>query len=253
MIEKEAIQKLALKYQTLEYPNVVREYFQHLFLSQFYKIEAAENLLFKGGTALRMLYSSPRFSEDLDFSIFNIKRYKQKKFIENLFTKVLSEIEKIGIKVEIGPKPGLTTEGYYVEAIFNLYDYPQTTISLNISSRNGRRIKGEVDSIVNDFIPVYNLIHLPQKEIVEEKVFDALIKRKKARDFYDLYFLMRKNLISGEQKKRLNNLKDKIKKWVEGINFNSELRPFLPQNQQTILKDFKNTLFNELKRQLSSL
>ena len=97
------------------------------------------------------------------------------------------------------------------------------------------------------------MIHLPQKEIVEEKVFDALIKRKKARDFYDLYFLMRKNLISSEQKKRLNNLKDKIKKWVEGINFNSELRPFLPQNQQTILKDFKNTLFNELKRQLSSL
>jgi len=253
MIQKEDIQKLALKYQTPEYPNVIREYFQHLFLFQLYKIESAENLLFKGGTALRMLYNSPRFSEDLDFSIFNIKRYEQKKFIENLFTRILFEIERIGIKIEVGSKPGLTTDGYYTEAIFDLYDYPQTAISLNISSRNGRRIKGEVDSIINDFIPAYNLIHLPQNELVEEKIFDAMLKRKKARDFYDLYFLMRKNLITGEQKKRLNNLSDEIKKWAKKINFGSELRSFLPRDQQIIIKDFKNTLVNELNRQLSGL
>lgn len=45
-----------------------REYFQHLFLSYFYRQEQTDKMYFKGGTALRFLYKSPRFSEDLDFS-----------------------------------------------------------------------------------------------------------------------------------------------------------------------------------------
>lgn len=98
MITKDAIQKLASQYRAPEFPNVIREYFQHLFLSQLYKLEGTENLLFKGGTALRMIYGSPRFSEDLDFSIFYIERHQQKDFIESIFAKVLIEIERVGRK-----------------------------------------------------------------------------------------------------------------------------------------------------------
>ena len=253
MITQETIQKLAVQYQTSDYPNIIREYFQHLFLSQFYKIEDTENILFKGGTALKIIYGSPRFSEDLDFSIFNIEQYRQKDFIENIFTKVLTEIERFGIKVELGPKPGPTTEGYYGDATFQIYDYPPIVVSINISSRNGRDVKGEVDSIANDFVSTYNVFHLPQVELVEEKIFDALVKRKKARDFYDLYFIMRTGLLTPEQKNRLNNFKNKIIKWAEGVDFSSELSALLPQNQQDIIRDFKNNLFKELNRQLSGL
>src|SRR3990172_452987 len=105
MITQETIRKLAVQFRTSEFPNVVREYFQHLFLSQLYKLERADNLLFKGGTALRVIYGSPRFSEDLDFSIFRIEEYDRKKFIEDLFSAVLAEIEKMGIKVRLGSKP----------------------------------------------------------------------------------------------------------------------------------------------------
>ena len=35
MISQETIQKLATKYQTSEFPNIIREYFQHLFLPVF--------------------------------------------------------------------------------------------------------------------------------------------------------------------------------------------------------------------------
>jgi len=52
MISQDTIKKLAIRYHTSEFPNVSREYLQHLFLSALYKISGAEKLLFKGGTAL---------------------------------------------------------------------------------------------------------------------------------------------------------------------------------------------------------
>lgn len=41
----------------------------------FYQEKEAEAILFKGGTALRLIYQSPRFSEDLDFSGFKISGF----------------------------------------------------------------------------------------------------------------------------------------------------------------------------------
>jgi len=252
MITQETIQKLATQQQTSEFPNIIREYFRHLFLSQLYRIEGAENILFKGGTALKIIYGSPRFSEDLDFSIFNVEQYQQENFIEGVFNKVLVEIERIGVKVELGPKPGPTKEGYYGDAAFKIYDYPSVVVSINVSSRNGQIAKGEVDSISGDFVPTYNVFHLPQEKLVEEKI-NALLERKKARDFYDLYFIMRKGILTLEQKKRLNGSKDEIIKNADNVDFDSELAALLPKDQQVIIKDFKNNLFNELNRQISGL
>ena len=68
MISNEALEKLARQHQTGVFPNIVREYFQHIFLSELYKLPESDKMLFKGGTALRIVYGSPRFSEDLNFS-----------------------------------------------------------------------------------------------------------------------------------------------------------------------------------------
>lgn len=245
MITQDTIKNLVTRYHTNEL-NIMREYFQHLFLSYFYKLEGAENILFKGGTALRFIYGSPRFSEDLDFSMFNIKPYKLKKSIEDLFTKVLVEIENVGIKVDLGPKPGPTKEGYYGDASFKIYDYPLVTVSINVSARDERRITSEIETIANDFIPTYNLYHLPQEILIEEKIY-ALLERKKARDFYDIYYIMRKNLLTLEQKKGMIEVRNLIQTF--DIDYKNELSPFLPQDQQAIIKNFKTVLLSELKRQ----
>ena len=47
MIEKRQIQKLAGNWQTT-IDNVVREYFQQLFLSRLYQEKGSDSLLFKG-------------------------------------------------------------------------------------------------------------------------------------------------------------------------------------------------------------
>lgn len=250
MITKEALQKFATQYQTGLFPNIVREYFQHVFLSELYKLPQSQNLLFKGGTALRIVYGSPRFSEDLDFSAFKVTDRTIKKYVEDLFVYVLAEIERMGIRVEVGEKSNKTTGGYFGVATFKMQDYEPVDVEINISARNGREINGEVDSIANDFVPTYTLIHLPQEELVEEKIFGALLERKKPRDFYDLYFMMRKNMLSMEHKNKLKEVKERILADARTINFRGELGTFLPVSQQAIIRDFHRALEAELGRQV---
>ena len=47
--------------------QVVREYWELIVLKGLYDSRFGRYLIFKGGTSLRLAYSSPRFSEDLDF------------------------------------------------------------------------------------------------------------------------------------------------------------------------------------------
>jgi hypothetical protein len=48
--------------------HIVREYVQHYILYLLYRTKHYRRMLFTGGTALRILFGLPRFSEDLDFS-----------------------------------------------------------------------------------------------------------------------------------------------------------------------------------------
>ena len=66
MISEDTIQAIAKKEQATEL-NVRREYFQHVFLSHLYRQSESDQTYFKGGTALRLIYRSQRYSEDLDF------------------------------------------------------------------------------------------------------------------------------------------------------------------------------------------
>lgn len=249
MINTEGLEKLGRQYQTGVFPNIIREYFQHVFLGELYKLSEAKRILFKGGTALRIIYNSPRFSEDLDFSLFGVPRNETTSFVEDLFIHVLAEMAHAGIKVELGDKIGSTSGGYFGVASFRISDYPLVGVEINVSSRNGQNVVGEVDSVTNNFVPTYTLIHLPQNELVEEKIFSALSTRKKPRDFYDLYFIMRKGILSADQKKRLAEIKNDTIMDAKKINFRGELGAFLPADQQAIIRDFPAMLERELNRQ----
>jgi predicted nucleotidyltransferase component of viral defense system len=253
MISQEVIRKLARQYHAPEHPNIVREYFQHLFLSEFYKLEDASHLLFKGGTALRIVYQSPRFSEDLDFTMTGVRKHREKWLIEHLFTDALAGVEHTGVIVTLGSKLGPTSGGYYGDATFRMYDYEPVNVAINISARSGRGVKGEIDTIAGEFIPAYSILHLAQEELVDEKIFGALLNRGKPRDFYDLYFIMRRGMLSATQKKAVGKVQKKILAMAEKVNFRSELSVFLPSDQQKIIRGFPKTLADEMKRQLSGI
>ena len=50
--------------------SILKEYLQYKILNSIFNSEHANKLAFLGGTALRIVYGSTRFSEDLDFDNF---------------------------------------------------------------------------------------------------------------------------------------------------------------------------------------
>lgn len=232
MLSRESLEKFTKLYQT-DIENVAREYCQHLFLSFLYQQPESEKILFKGGTALRIILKSPRFSEDLDFTGSGATL----KMVEELFTTALSEIEKTGMKVDIteGKK---TTGGYLGIAIFSFHDF-KIRIQIEVSLRNGRRFGATRDLVVSDYLPAYTLVHLPMENIIAGKL-EALFSRKKPRDFYDYYFFLSGNFPLVKESK---NLKEVLKLLRSSkINFKTELRKLLPVSHSMHLKDFKGVL-----------
>jgi len=106
MLELNKLEAIQNTFQTTR-ENVFREYAQHLFLSSFYRKKGSENIFFKGGTALRFAYRSPRFSEDLDFSAVEIGVRE----VEEVIIEVLEDFTNQGLKWEIEESKE-TTGGY---------------------------------------------------------------------------------------------------------------------------------------------
>lgn len=237
MVAKEQISKLKVKYQTSEL-NVIREYLQHLFLQFFYQLPQSADIYFKGGTALRFVYQSPRFSEDLDFST----NKEDIPGIEDVLLEVLGKFEKENIQATLR-EAKKTSGGYLASIDFELLN--QTVpIQIEISFRE-KKDRGEVVTIASDFIPSYNLVTLTQDQLVSGKL-RALEDRKKARDFYDLYFILRSRLAIAQKGEVLPRVLKALN--ASNLNFERELKQYLPKSHWAIIKDFKTTLKKELER-----
>ncbi|MDP3997409.1 MAG: nucleotidyl transferase AbiEii/AbiGii toxin family protein [bacterium] len=218
--------------------NIAREYCQHLFLSALYRQPASSKLYFKGGTALRLLYRSPRFSEDLDFDSPD----KNIANLEALIIAALSHIEATGVDTEL-TEAKTTSGGYLATATLKLTDFSIMN-KIEISLRNGTT-SGEVTTVENDYLPTYPLVQLREDQLMTSKL-NALLNRRKPRDFYDLYFMLRARLITPKQRRLLPQVLTAL---VEAKpRFEAELKAFLPQSHWIIIKDLPKALEREIKR-----
>ena len=93
MLTRQQLQRLAQRGQ-IGLQAVERDYLQHLLVALLYS--RSQELVFKGGTALRMVYKGNRYSEDLDFNGPNdVPRLKA------LWSEVGRELELYGIGAEV--------------------------------------------------------------------------------------------------------------------------------------------------------
>jgi predicted nucleotidyltransferase component of viral defense system len=238
MISSETIKELALKNQTTEL-NIAREYLQNLFLSYFYQQDKSEAFLFKGGTALKLIYQSPRYSEDLDFSSTTAAEQDIKGIIE----KTLIEVNREGEDFRITESK--STSGGYLAIIEGTVGEWGIRILLNVSLRSQEAEK-EAVMVANPFMPSYLVSSLHEDQMVQEKI-SALLTRKKPRDFFDLYFILRK----GMSRKVVASYKDKLMSEIKKIDdraINDELKLFLPRSYWPVLREFRKNLVKELKR-----
>ncbi len=239
MIAENAIAQLTQKLQTTRL-NIVREYVQHLFLSYFYQQPYTDTVYFKGGTALRIIYQSPRFSQDLDFSALG----QDTRLIEEAITQTVKEIAREGITIEV--KESKKTSGGYLAILHGRLFGERVAVHLEVSQRAGRK-RGDVATIVSDFLPPYTLMELARKDLVAEKI-QALMTRGKARDYYDLYFILRANLLPAGEKRVLDAVAHTVR--ATHLNFEKEVGLFLPKSHWSVIRNFKQVLLAEIGRSL---
>lgn len=235
MINLEKIRQLAQEKQTTEI-NIAREYLQHLFLNYFYQQKNSENFLFKGGTALRIVYQSPRFSEDLDFS-----GIRNGRVLEEVIENTLILINKNNIKSDL-IESKKTSEGWLNIFQFAIYQY-QIKITSEVSYRKTFLSKESI-LINSDFIFPYKILILSPELLINEKI-EAFLSRKKARDVFDLYFILR-----NERLRKFIDFKRKEKiisalQSIENFYLEKELKLFLPLPYQSLLKGIKEKIINE--------
>ena len=84
--------QVGLKEDILQKRSLVREYLQARILQILQDHGVFLNWAFLGGTALRFLYSLPRYSEDLDFSLVDSSKDCE-------FENVLGGIRRVGLKI----------------------------------------------------------------------------------------------------------------------------------------------------------
>lgn len=251
MITKEQIEDLSGYYKIDKF-TIMREYLQILFLNYLYQKKDSAAIYFKGGTALRLLFDSARFSEDLDFSTTN-----SKKEIGAIIKKVENSIQKEISAVQIFPLyEGKKVIRYRLKYQPEDFNYP-FVIRLDFSQIKTVKKKTMTSPIVTKFpVIVFPLInHLSKEEILAEK-FCALYTRCQGRDFYDVWFLLKKGIDLNVEilKEKLMERGEKFdkKKIMERIKSYSQkqldrdLSQFLPLFQRKIIDRLKNLIEIEI-------
>lgn len=238
MISAEAVKAQATREQTSE-ENIVREYVQSLFLAYFYKQKGAEKMLFKGGTALRLIYGSPRYSEDLDYTASGIGREEA----DAIIWKTIKEMAFEGINLKVAE--GKQTAGGFLYIIEGTAGEWDARIMINISMRKKPAAMQAVLA-TNPLTPPYAAYILNEDELIGEKI-NELLSRKKPRDYYDLYYILRKGVARKKIAGRKKELLAEIKK-IDNKKISLELKNFLPQSSWPIIRNLKENLLRELER-----
>lgn len=204
--------------------QIVREEYELLLLRGLLESEIGSRLVFKGGTALRLAYGSPRFSDDLDFSALDsipareFKRVAQvcadrsssltlvealsKRF--TLFAMYRAKepylAQSFSIRVEVSTRPLTWTRG--------------TDFDL-------RLLTSEVTNV-----SVLGLVATLERLWQDKRA--AFADRQEPRDLYDLWFIAQK-------------LKRTLDIDSSGVNRQAvkrELRKYLPQSHWGVIEQW---------------
>ncbi len=196
--------------------SILREYLQCKILEIVYNSKIAPKLSFIGGTAIRIIYNSPRFSEDIDFDNFDLSDdefYSEANF-------VLEQLKLLGYEVTLEASKNKTIFHYKIK-------FPGLFYDLNLSSHKNEVIMIKFDSEKQGFdyqsepyllqrFGILSNILTPPKDILFSMKLHAFFDREMGRDLIDIYHMInitKPNYRFLEQKLGITNgteLKEKI-------------------------------------------
>jgi predicted nucleotidyltransferase component of viral defense system len=165
--------------------QVVREYWELIVLKGLYDSPFGRYFIFKGGTALRLAHGSPRFSEDLDFSL-------TKNTLEGRFSSLVKKI--------LSPFPELSKtdieEKYYtylaeIKVIQSYLPFP-FRIKIEISKREIKNYQWELKLLSSSATVIQVMGQVATLEQIYQDKLACLKGRAKPKDLFDLWYISEK-------------------------------------------------------------
>lgn len=169
--------------------HIEKDYIQEILLLLIYR--NFNFLVFKGGTCLYKFYKLSRFSEDLDFSAigdFDLTTFLRT--VESGLERFNLRVNKTSHKMIHGSHLiKIRVEG----VLYGGSPAGLCTIRVDINTKSAalRYHTLNLKPLYPD-IPSFDVLVMSREEMLAEKV-RAVMTRAKARDIYDLWFLVREN------------------------------------------------------------
>lgn len=170
---------------------LIKEYLQLLILDFLSTTTYVRNIVFIGGTNLRLVKGIDRFSEDLDFDCKNLSEADFNKMTDA----VVLYLQRFGYRIETRDKPNPNLIAFRR----NIY-FPELLFDLNLSAYKEERFLIKMESqdqgidykIKMAFIQSCGFsfsFPVPEDSVLCSMKIAALLNRSKGRDFYDTLFL----------------------------------------------------------------
>lgn len=235
--------------------GILREYLQVLILKELYRLASGKKFCFTGGTYLRLVHNTRRFSEDIDFNAVKLPPAE----FEAVLKKIASAIKKEGTAVSLGFrhwKNMLAAELVFPE-VERFYE-----VVSKYSKKEGIVIKIEVNRprwkiepetvVVNGFGQMFPVVCTQKGALFADKI-DALVKKNRARHLFDIIFMLsRKYPIDKKVLEALAIKEDPFEvltRKVEGFSTaelkaqTESLRPFLfEENEADLILNAKTVI-----------
>lgn len=200
-------------YARLRNLNLGQAEIDYLLMISLFLLSKNNSLVFKGGTALAKAYNLDRFSNDLDFNIINNIN------TDELCSQLKEEIKEFGIIIDIKKEEGISSSKRHILRIdgplYNGNLNSKCSVVLDFSFREKAIFPAELKKINHQLneIPVFEINVMDIREIFTEKI-RAIMTRNKARDLYDAYYLLNKNVPLS-----LELINEKLKYYGEKFSF----------------------------------
>jgi predicted nucleotidyltransferase component of viral defense system len=190
---KEFLKTLIQSSAPVEAHNLMREYLQALILQSLQRSGAMTTIAFHGGTALRFLYSLPRYSEDLDFAL---ERKSASYDFRSYLQSIRKDMEAQGYAITLKVNDQKTVHSAFIRFSGLLYELKLTphrdemlAVKLEVDTNPPVGATPETSLIRRHVL--LNLQHHDRASLLAGKLH-AILQRPylKGRDLYDLIWYL---------------------------------------------------------------
>lgn len=203
--------------------NLLKEQLQFYVLNFVYGSKWGENLIFKGGSALRICFDLPRLSEDLYFDFLDKKSFIVNSFLADLRAYFTKDLQYKDLSIKISSKHNIIYLKFPVLDKLGLAESQEKTkilfLRIDLSPSVGKKYKIEVSSkSTSNFSFVVKRYSLP--DFFAGKIAAILTRttkegkeikpRTKGRDYFDLvWFLEKKVQLNFDYLQEIIKIKEK--------------------------------------------